>query len=46
MDSWETFDEELLPDRGEFYSNLKMKTSQVLIIDKQREHIKNFVIKI
>ena len=29
MDSWERFDEKLLPDKEAFYSNLKMKTSQM-----------------
>ena len=42
MDSWERFDETSLPDKEAFYSSLNIKG----IIDMQREHIKNLIIKI
>ena len=36
MDSWRRFDETLLPEKEDFYSNLNMETLQMLIISIQK----------
>ena len=47
MDSWERFDEALLPNKGYFYSNLNMEyITKMLIIDMQKEYLKTLIIKI
>ena len=33
MDSWERFNEKLLPSKKDFYSNLNMEDISILIID-------------
>ena len=37
IDSWKRFDETLLPEKC-FYSNLNMKSLQMLIISTQKEY--------
>ena len=48
MDSWERFDEKLIPSKKDFYSNLIWKILQILqlIIHMQREYLKILIIKI
>ena len=48
MDSWERFDEKLIPSKKDFYSNLIWKILQILqlIIHMQREYLKTLIIKI
>ena len=45
IDSWGRFDETVLPNKKEFYSKLNLEDI-TLIIDMQREYIKNLIIKI
>ena len=46
MDSWERFDEELLPNKEAFYNSLNMEGIADVDYSRQKEYIKNLIIKI
>ena len=46
MDDWSRFDEEQLPEKSSFYSNLNMEENQTLIIDMLKKYLINLVLTI